>query len=653
MNPAPASPRRLPEVEYRLLGVILLLGLIHGTIYVFIMPPWQHFDEPTHFEHVWLRAAGYPIEPDGFQTDFRIALVRSMIEHDFYRGLEAPDPEQAGPGTLGLQFPQLDEPPLYYSLASLPVRFSGSPDLAVQLRAARTVSVWLLLVSLLAAWGVMREVTPPGSPWRFLVPMTMALLPGYVELMTAVNNDVGAAAVFSLFLWACAVVLARGFSPLRAGAVLVCTVLAALTKSTALLAVPLSLAALGISLAPAPRRRTAWLTLGALALAGLFALLDGQGAAYWYKSNSQQIPLRVEHPAAPAGPHALQLDPAAAVTPRWLRPLYQPLPSGTGEALRGQTVTFGVWMWAQSSAADGTAVAGLPIASSPILNVDEQAYSLEFRLSETPQFVVYQASMPPTANRLWLTLSPLPRNPAHQVTVFYDGFILAAGSYPTGELPIFTDSAGQGGLWGGQPFANLLRNPMIESVWPGVRPWADNLGARILPDNTRPSMIVSAVLDPQASGWYFSAASRNLLHSFWATFGWGHVRLPGAFTYATLVLVTLIGLGSAVLLPVRRNIWTAKDAAAFLGLALLGVWGAAWLRGVIYIFVAHVFYPSARYAYPAIIPTLGLLVSGWISGIGRAAVMFVRPAAVTFVIYFSWFVLLDLFSIWTIVNFYA
>jgi len=48
-----------------------------------------------------------------------------------------------------------------------------------------------------AGWGAAREITIPNHPLRWMVPLTLALLPAFVELMTAVNNDVLACAVFS------------------------------------------------------------------------------------------------------------------------------------------------------------------------------------------------------------------------------------------------------------------------------------------------------------------------------------------------------------------------------------------------------------------------------------------------------------------------
>ena len=42
--------------ETRVLGVILLLGLVHDLVYILFVPLWQHYDEPAHFEYAWLIA---------------------------------------------------------------------------------------------------------------------------------------------------------------------------------------------------------------------------------------------------------------------------------------------------------------------------------------------------------------------------------------------------------------------------------------------------------------------------------------------------------------------------------------------------------------------------------------------------------------------
>ncbi len=38
------------------LGLVLCVAALQGLLYVFLLPPWQHYDEPTHFEYAWLIA---------------------------------------------------------------------------------------------------------------------------------------------------------------------------------------------------------------------------------------------------------------------------------------------------------------------------------------------------------------------------------------------------------------------------------------------------------------------------------------------------------------------------------------------------------------------------------------------------------------------
>ena len=70
------------------LKLILALGLLHGLLYVFLVPPWQHYDEPTHFEYAWLLAnrSGLP-KPGDYDQNMRRAVAVSMVEHNFFRGM--------------------------------------------------------------------------------------------------------------------------------------------------------------------------------------------------------------------------------------------------------------------------------------------------------------------------------------------------------------------------------------------------------------------------------------------------------------------------------------------------------------------------------------------------------------------------------------
>ena len=154
----------------------------------------------------------------------------------------------------------------------------------------------------------------------------------------------------------------------------------------------------------------------------------------------------------------------------------------------------------------------------------------------------------------------------------------------------------------------------MEQAWPLVRPWADNIGAKFLPDNTRPPMILYALFDWQGTWWYHRLTSQNLFRTFWAKFGWGHVPLIGSKPYRFRAVFMFSGLvGGVLFLPIqrfeRRRDLLEPGVLVLIGLVLVGVWGAALLRGSIYIFVDNLFISGTRYAYPAIVPTVSLLAS--------------------------------------------
>src|SRR5512147_1989311 len=109
--------------DYQFLLIALMVGLTFGTLFVFLMPPWQHYDEPNHFEYVWLIAKqGKLPSPDDYDQSMRKAVATSMINHGFFKGMTPPDLNLAdGPIWIGT-YSQLTNLPLYYIVAAIPLR---------------------------------------------------------------------------------------------------------------------------------------------------------------------------------------------------------------------------------------------------------------------------------------------------------------------------------------------------------------------------------------------------------------------------------------------------------------------------------------------------------------------------------------------------
>ncbi len=512
-KPPPAQARRT-------FVFVLVLALAHGLLYVFLVPPWQHYDEANHFEYVWL-AANRPAlpQPGDFDLMMRRQVAASMIDNGFFAdGIPLPDLDAVDrPPWIG-SYPQLVDPPVYYVLAGLPLRLLSAAGIDTQLYAARLVSLCLYLISITAAFGVGRALLPPEHPLRWMGPLTMALLPGYTDLMTAVNNDAGAAAFTSLFIWGSVVLIHHGFSWPRVLATTSAALLCFWTKSALVLVFPLLALAVVLALVRGPHRRWVWLVMLGGGAAGLLAMLSWQDAAYWYRASAQPAPTRVQSPAAPLGSYALQLSANAPRTPSWVKPLSQPLPVERVEQLAGETVTLGAWMWASQPAQGFT----------PSLHTGGGRFQEPVSLGLEPEFFAFSVELADNSGRAWVTLDPPANAAMPDLQVFYDGLVLASGSRSASQPPQFSDPEGRAGHWGEEPFTNLLRNGSGERVWPSFQTWADDLGARVLPDQSRPSMILFSLFDPTAAGWYYQAAGARLFRTFWAKFGWGHVPLLGS-----------------------------------------------------------------------------------------------------------------------------
>lgn len=642
--------------ERFLVSGIVLLAALHGLLYIYIVPPWQHNDEPMHFEYIWMivNRGGLP-EPEVYDWDFRADLVRSMIEHDFYRGLILPDPENLESLPAGLQFPQLDDPPLYYLFASLPVRAIYFQDLADQLVSARYASLVLLSLTIFSAWGIMSEITPPGALYRFLVPLTMAMLPGFIDLMTSVNNDVGAVAVFSFFLWGAIRVITGGPKPINLLWVFLAVLAAMATKSTAYLAAPLALVALVLGFLPGRFRRMAWIVIAVGTVLTIVSLLSFREPAFWYRATSQPEEIRTDQAGASHGRWALSLDPAAEITPRWLEAINQPLPLETVYRLQGRTITLGFWMWFSAAESGITALS----ARSPALHLDlpggeDLSVSHQLTLASKPQFYSFQITVPTDALRIWVSASGEHVSSTGPAKLHFDGFVLAEGAYPDDAAALLNSEDDTAGIWGGAPFINLIRNGSAEQTWPAFRPWADNLSAGLLPSNVRLSILLHTLLDREGASWYYQGAAGNIFETFWGRFGWTHVPLPGGqLLYRIFAGATILAALGAALYPFEKGRGFPVDALVFLGLTLLVVWMAALARGAIFIFVEHVFLPSARYGFPAMIPSVLLLVAGWI-GLGKLSIRAIRiPAFYLILIYVDFFLLLDIAALWGISRFYA
>ena len=589
----------------------MLVALIHGMIYVWLVPPWQHYDEPGHFEYAWLigQRARLPQTGD-YDPVMRLAVAESMIRYGFYVDRVLPD-LTVQPITIA-PIMQLDNPPLYYILVSPVTRLTAAGNVTRQLYLLRMASLSFLALSVLAAWGVAAELTPPEHLLRWLLPLFLALLPGFIDVMSAVNSDVAAIAFTSLALWGCVRLVQRGPSLsafLFAG---IPTVLAVFSKEIGLFILPVF--ALAWVLALIPQKHLAWAVLGVVLAAGAGAslILRSDDAAFWYRSTTQPEGLRAAYAGAPHGSYVLRLDPEALIPSTWMPPILQPIPRQSLDPGRPLTVTVGAWMWQEQPG----------VVRGPQIALRTWSDLRQTELSTEPAFVAFTATLPVVGTPFRLILWPYRGQAQDRPIVYYDGLVVAQGEYPVNEAPVFADDGAVSGQWGGKPFTNLLRNGSMEQPgWRFATPIDTHL-ARLMSEGTLPSLYLTAILDWDGAGWYFRTAFAHLVRTGMARSGWGNVPLPGArpyrfWGYIGLVLLLLGAVWSAWSLR-RKEVWSRIPWKTLLLLALLLVfaWGSTWMRGAAHVGTGKAYIPVARYAFPAIIPT-AMLFSLGLAGLGQ------------------------------------
>ncbi len=586
-----------------ILLLALVVAILHGVVYIFLMPPWQHYDEQNHFEYVWMAATLNRLpEPTDYNPKFSRQVLKSMLAHGFFDHLSYKP--VIGPPIEKVRIPgysQLSEPPLYYWLASLPVRLIPERGVNAQLYAARLVSLLFLVITVWAGWAVACELVQPGHPLRRLLPLTLAMLPAFVDLMTAVNNDALAIATASVCLWLSVRLIRRGFSGLEFAGLTLLAILTYFIKSTAMVVWIAYLPTLLFSLLRGRLRKLAWIGLALIVVGGLAFSLRWDDPFAWYRSTSQAGPTRLKSSQAMVGSYVFDLDASMRSTPRWKPEVFQNFPLEVGKGLASKWVTFGYWIWSDQ----------VLRVRSPMLKTTSKTVSENLTLSREPAFYAFQVLLPAGTDRIWINLSPqVPKSsPAH---IYYDGLVLAEGRRPVNETPQFEQADGSQGQWGGQPFQNILRNGSAELAGPRLISRVDDLGARYLPDRGRPSVLLASLFDTKGSQDLYPATAGHLFRTFWAKFGWGHVPLNGVYSYQILFIITLSALGGALLgaiLAARRLPW---DVIVCLCLVVLPTVLLAQTRGGVYLDLAIYYFPSARYIYPVIIPLLLLFVGGWL-----------------------------------------
>jgi len=618
--------------------LIVAVAFFNGLIYLILIPPWQHYDEPNHFEFAWLIAdRGKLPAPGAYDTEMRRQVSQSMIVHGFFRNMGfTPDLNSKKPyiGT----YDQTNGAPLYYLLSAAVLKLFHGVDIDTQMYALRMMSLGFGLLTVFFFFLFAKALTHEKSTLRILVPLFVALLPGFADIMTSVNSDVLATFVFSCFLWGMVRCLRRGFRIIDVSITFFFSILGIFVRNSLIVSLPVFLLVFLIWFVREKSwRHWAYGGLLVLSIVGVGMMISTGDAAYWYRGTKQEERTTRTVSETPIGKKALVLSSPVETTPTWLPAISQPIPPDVSKDVAGKQFTFGAWMWADA-----------PVTiQTPVIHYGDKTFSRNVELTSKPAFYTFHFRLQRRKERIWLTYNPLSAisQPNH---IYLDGVVLTAGHYSSGHPPVFDDTDAQAGTWEGKPFVNIIRNGSFEHEWFYVRPYIDDCVQKLMPDNIRLSSMLATAMDYSGSGWYYQLTAARLFRTFWATFGWGHVPLLGHKPYRVLLAFTilvLIGLVVSLVREWKRLPWMTLIV---FGIVLTSFWVPILVRGSVFIVFSHVFLPVARYG----LPTIAILSIGIVYGLS----VFLRSLGARdrnqVVMLVSLLVLLNLWSVISIFSYY-
>jgi len=220
---------------------LLVVLVLRGLIFAFVVPPWQHPDEPTHFEHIRLIAErGELPAPDTVDLPLRLEIAESMAKHGFWD----PDPPpsfdhelMANPGLSTIGIYTLTHPRLYYILSAIWLKPWLGLDVESQLYIVRMLSVILNFFIVLVVYQMVKVLYPASKWLAVFVAAFVTFLPTFTDMMSAVNNDVLVNLFGAIFFLIMATIFKRGLTILRVTLLMVVLLLAFFTKTTALVLV--------------------------------------------------------------------------------------------------------------------------------------------------------------------------------------------------------------------------------------------------------------------------------------------------------------------------------------------------------------------------------------------------------------------------------
>ncbi len=230
-------------VDMATLRWLIPLALLHALLYLAIVPPWQHYDEPGHFAYVHMFVPGMELfSEDTGDLAIKREIADSMYRFNFWSPGYQPNLFVPLSPDIGVDQTTV-HPPLYYAVTALPVRVVRYLSIETQLYSARSVAVVLSVLTVVIAWRLSGMVMPQQPLMHLVVPLVLMLVPAFSALMSAVNNDAMVNFSTAALFLACVWLIRDGIRPAPLLLAVLSLLVGIFAKRTALIGViPFSLA---------------------------------------------------------------------------------------------------------------------------------------------------------------------------------------------------------------------------------------------------------------------------------------------------------------------------------------------------------------------------------------------------------------------------
>jgi 4-amino-4-deoxy-L-arabinose transferase-like glycosyltransferase len=223
-----------------------LIACLNAACWSVLTPPFEVPDEPSHFAYVEhlaetsslpsssaelftpaegialedLHLTGVSLNPEN--GTISTPAEQRKLEHDLAQGYPRSGNSNAGVATA--------EPPLYYTLETIPYSLASSGNVLDQLALMRLLSALMGGLTALFVYLFVREALP-GEPWAWTVGgLGVAVMPLLGLMSGAVNPDALLFAVSAALFYCLARAFRRGLTPRLAAALGAVIVLGLMTK---------------------------------------------------------------------------------------------------------------------------------------------------------------------------------------------------------------------------------------------------------------------------------------------------------------------------------------------------------------------------------------------------------------------------------------